>query len=93
MLTTSSHTQLHTVLPVTSTATPPRVLTEGMTEKERAIFSKLLIDLFLADPRKRPYQQNTSTDTVYRNNETVSKLPGDTHHELTAKKAEEAVQP
>ncbi len=64
-----------------------------MTEKEHAIFSKLLVDLFLAPPRKRPYQQIKSIDTVTRTNDTVSKLTGDTHHEPTAKKAEKAVQP
>jgi hypothetical protein len=45
-------------------ALPPSVLKQGFTAKEREIFSKLLVDLFLAQPRKRAYRQHTNTEDV-----------------------------
>jgi hypothetical protein len=91
--TTSDVPKPYPVLETASTTSPPSVLSQGMTAKEQAIFSKLLVDLFLAPPRKRPYQQNKSIFTVTRTNDTVSKFTGDTQHEPTAKKTEKAVQP
>ncbi len=44
------------VLPSTSTITPPRVLNQGMTEKEREIFYRLLVDLFVDNPRRKKPQ-------------------------------------
>ena len=47
----------HGVLPTSST-TPltPSILSQGMTENEREIFYRLLVELFLDNPRRRKPQ-------------------------------------
>ena len=55
---TSEQPNSNSVLQQSSTTTPPSVLSQGMTEKEREIFYRLLIDLFVDNPkRKRPQVQ------------------------------------
>lgn len=40
------------VLPETSTTTPPSVLNQELTDKEQELLSRLLINLFLENPRR-----------------------------------------
>ncbi len=51
---TSEYADPHTVL--SHASTPPSVLSQGMTAKEREIFYRLLVDLFLDNPRRKKPQ-------------------------------------
>ena len=56
------------VLQPTSTSTPPSVLTQGMTDKEREIFYRLFVDLFVDNPRRKKPQAKEGRE----NNENIS---------------------
>ena len=62
---TSELPQPHAVLPGTSTptTTPPSVLTQGMTEKEQEIFYRLLINLFVDNPKRKQHYAQERTET------------------------------
>jgi hypothetical protein len=53
LLTTSEKPEPRTVLQETSTNTSSPIQSQGMTEKEWEIFDRLLVDLFLDNPKRR----------------------------------------
>jgi hypothetical protein len=68
-LLTSEHPEPHVVLSETSTTTPSD-LSQGMTETERDILYKLLIDLFLDHPQTpqgKPEERGNSHESVSAN--------------------------
>ena len=66
---TSEYPEPHAVLPETSTTTTtPRVLSQGMTEQEQTIFYRLLIDLFVDNPKRKQHPAQEGTET----NENIS---------------------
>jgi hypothetical protein len=52
-LLSSEHPEPRHVLSETGTNTSSRIQSQGMTEKEWEIFDRLLVDLFLDNPKRR----------------------------------------
>jgi len=62
-LLTSEHPEPHAVLSETSTTTPHCVLSHRMTEQEQAIFYRLLIDLFVDNPKRKHHPTHEGIET------------------------------